>query len=127
MIHYVYKQLLANGFTDSQVQFSYAWLGRSSRYYSNLIATQREPGVATLSALGCRLRRIAFHVHHEKSVKLLLDLADELDDEIFRRTILSISRRRPPPSSTSSTLPAARAQCMPAVHVETGHAASLSF
>ncbi|WP_442880213.1 DUF6626 family protein [Aurantimonas sp. A2-1-M11] len=109
MIHYTYKQLLAEGFTRSQVHFSAVWLGRSPRYYSNLIATRREPGVATLNALSCRLLRVAFHVNASQSAKVLLDLAGKLDDEIFRRAIFSIPRRRTPPSSTSGTLSAARA------------------
>lgn len=50
-INIVFEQMREAGLVNSQMEFSAVWLGRSDRYYSHLIAEQREPGLATLSAL----------------------------------------------------------------------------
>lgn len=54
-IRTIYETLNKLGYAKSQVEFSRFWLGRSARYYSHLLATGREPGVGTLSALEWRL------------------------------------------------------------------------
>lgn len=54
----IYEALRADGLTSSQMEFSRIWLGRSPRYYSHLIAVDREPGLATLCGISWRLKRM---------------------------------------------------------------------
>ena len=54
----IYKIIFALGLSQSQIEFSEIWLGRSPRYYSHLIASGNEPGVATLVALNNRIVRV---------------------------------------------------------------------
>jgi hypothetical protein len=55
-IRTIYETLHDLGYTSSQVEFSKDWLGRSTRYYSHLIACAQEPGLGTLVALEWRIR-----------------------------------------------------------------------
>ncbi len=54
----IYDLIFALGLSQSQIEFSEVWLGRSPRYYSHLIASGNEPGVATLVALNSRIVRV---------------------------------------------------------------------
>lgn len=85
----IYEALRAAGLTGSQVEFSDVWLGRSQRYYSHLIATGREPGLATLCGIAWRLERMPM-----RGKPFLLELKQQLASEIDRRTITDIRRRR---------------------------------
>lgn len=85
----IYETMLASGLTSSQVEFSQVWLGRSPRYYSHLIATEREPGLATLCGIAWRLDRMPLNGR-----PALLELKQRLVDEINRRAITNIRRHR---------------------------------
>lgn len=86
----IYETMLASGLTSSQVEFSRIWLGRSPRYYSHLIATRREPGLATLCGIVWRLDQMPL-----SGKPALLELKQRLGDEIDRRAITDIRRHRP--------------------------------
>lgn len=85
----IYEAMRAEGLTNSQMEFSRIWLGRSARYYSHLMATQREPGLATLCGISWRLRRMQL-----KDCPVLLDFKLQLAKEIERRAITDIRRHR---------------------------------
>lgn len=51
----IYDTMRAAGLANSQMEFSSIWLGRSTRYYSHLIASHREPGLATLNGVLWRI------------------------------------------------------------------------
>lgn len=85
----IYEALRADGLTSSQMEFSRIWLGRSPRYYSHLIATQREPGLATLCGISWRLRRMRLGDY-----PALLDFQQKLASEIERRAITDVRRHR---------------------------------
>lgn len=85
----IYEAMAAAGLANSQMEFSQIWLGRSPRYYSHLIATQREPGLATLCGIVWRLDQMPLN---GKSV--LLELQQQLADEINRRAITDVRRHR---------------------------------
>jgi hypothetical protein len=54
----IYTQMRQLELTASQVEFSSIWLDRSERYYSYLVATRREPGLATYVGLLARIERL---------------------------------------------------------------------
>lgn len=85
----IYEAMVAAGLANSQMEFSSIWLGRSPRYYSHLIATQREPGLATLCGIAWRLDRMAL-----SGKPALLELKQRLADEINRRAITDVRRHR---------------------------------
>lgn len=85
----IYEAMAAAGLANSQMEFSQVWLGRSPRYYSHLIATQREPGLATLCGISWRLDRMPL-----SRKPVLLELKQQLVDEINRRAITDIRRHR---------------------------------
>lgn len=85
----IYEALRADALTSSQMEFSRIWLGRSPRYYSHLIATQREPGLATLCGISWRLRRMRLGDY-----PALLDFQRKLASEIERRAITDVRRHR---------------------------------
>ncbi|MCJ8151528.1 DUF6626 family protein [Shinella sedimenti] len=85
----IYEVMAAAGLANSQMEFSQIWLGRSPRYYSHLIATQREPGLATLCGVAWRLDRMPL-----SGKPVLLELKQQLVDEINRRAITDIRRHR---------------------------------
>ncbi|OJU88757.1 MAG: hypothetical protein BGO06_12975 [Shinella sp. 65-6] len=86
----IYEAMHADGLTNSQVEFSRIWLGRSPRYFSHLIAVGREPGLATLCAISWRLRRMPLEVSPR-----LLEFQQKITTEIERRAITDIRRRQP--------------------------------
>ena len=102
MIHELYASLMRAKLTNSQVHFSTVWLGRSPRYYSNLLATRREPGVATLLEFNLRLLRVALNSDWGFDARVLLELRDQLNEEISRRTLLQAPLRRSLRRSTFS-------------------------
>lgn len=85
----VYEALRADGLTSSQMEFSRIWLGRSPRYYSHLIAVDREPGLATLCGISWRLKRMRLD-----NYPALLDFQQKLASEIARRAITDVRRHR---------------------------------
>ncbi|AQS61039.1 hypothetical protein AGRHK599_LOCUS2073 [Rhizobium rhizogenes] len=85
----IYEALRADGLTSSQMEFSRIWLGRSPRYYSHLIAVDREPGLATLCGISWRLKRMRLDNYPG-----LLDFQRQLAREIERRAITDVRRHR---------------------------------
>ncbi|WP_371826538.1 DUF6626 family protein [Ensifer sp. PDNC004] len=85
----IYETMCASGLTKSQMEFSRIWLGRSPRYYSHLVAVDREPGLATLCGIAWRLERMSVRGNAQ-----LLQFKQKLASEIERRTITDIRRRR---------------------------------
>ncbi|OCJ69284.1 hypothetical protein A6U96_19045 [Agrobacterium tumefaciens] len=85
----IYEALRADGLTSSQMEFSRIWLGRSPRYYSHLIAVDREPGLATLCGISWRLKRMRLD-----NYPALLDFKQKLASEIERRAITDVRRHR---------------------------------
>lgn len=77
------------GLTNSQMEFSRVWLGRSPRYYSHLIAVGREPGLATLYGISWRLQRMQLQQY-----PALLEFKCNLENEIVRRAITDRKRMR---------------------------------
>lgn len=90
----IFELLQAQGVTKSQMEFSRIWLGRSARYYSHLVATGREPGLATLCALNWRLGQIAASLKGDQR-KSLLELQQTLLLYIERRAVTDIRPHRP--------------------------------
>ncbi|MND88482.1 hypothetical protein D3C80_805100 [compost metagenome] len=85
----IYEAMYADGLTNSQIEFSRIWLGRSPRYYSHLIAVGREPGLATLCGISWRLKRMRLEAY-----PALLEFQQKLANEIERRTITDVRRHR---------------------------------
>lgn len=85
----IYEDMRATGLTNSQMEFSRIWLGRSARYYSHLVAVGREPGLATLLAIAWRLKRMRLGEY-----PTLLEFQRKLAKEIERRAITDIRRHR---------------------------------
>ncbi|TAA50053.1 DUF6626 family protein [Shinella sp. JR1-6] len=83
----IYETMQSAGLANSQMEFSRIWLGRSPRYYSHLIATQREPGLATLCGVVWRLDRMPL-----QGKPALLELKQKLTSEIERRAITDVRR-----------------------------------
>ena len=94
-IQTIYTQLRDAGLVRSQMQFSEVWLGRSPRYYSNLLATKRQPGHATLNHLHVRLVGIAGPASNAAATNELHELASNLRQHIDRRAIIDIRRLKP--------------------------------
>lgn len=88
----IYETIEACGLTGSQVEFSRLWLGRSPRYYSHLVAVQREPGVATLCGIIWRLERFIQTTRCGPD-QMLLDLKQALAAHIEHRAITDIHMR----------------------------------
>lgn len=84
----IYEAMHADGLTNSQVEFSRIWLGRSPRYYSHLVAVGREPGLATLCAISWRLRRMPLDAN-----PALLEFQQQIANEIEHRAITDVRRR----------------------------------
>ena len=80
----IYERIRKLGLVSSQVEFSRVWLGRSDRYYSNLIAVRREPSVGTLCGITWRIETIAAHAGDERR-KLLMAIKTELSQRIVDR------------------------------------------
>jgi hypothetical protein len=89
----IFEILQSRGLAISQVQFSSIWLNRSPRYYSQLIATGREPSVGALVGLANRIGRIAGSMPLDRA-QPLLDLKQQLDRYCERREIVGIRRRK---------------------------------
>lgn len=85
----IYEAMHAAGLTNSQMEFSRIWLGRSPRYYSHLIAVGREPGLATLCGISWRLNRMQL-----SGFPALLKFQQQLTSEIERRAITDVHRHR---------------------------------
>jgi hypothetical protein len=89
----IYLNLRELGLAGSQVQFSTVWLGRSPRYYSQLIATGREPSVGALLGLSVRLDRIARSMKPDAG-SAVHDLVSSLGDHYERREMVAVRRRK---------------------------------
>lgn len=87
----IYETLCDLKLTDSQMQFSRIWLGRSPRYYSHLVAVGRDPGIATLCGIKWRLDRLQFN--STAANKPLLELQHRIAQEIELRAITDRRRR----------------------------------
>ena len=101
-IKQLYEALSNLGLTSSQMEFSRIWLGRSPRYYSHLLATQREPGIATLCGIGWRLERLA--AASATRSEELLAIKQAIADHIEHRAITDRKRRNRQSSSENLAL-----------------------
>jgi hypothetical protein len=89
----IYSAMHRAGHTTSQMEFSKIWLGRSPRYYSHLLATHREPGLATLCGIVWRLERFAEGLPTEQAIKLL-ELKHAINAHIAHRSIVDVRGRK---------------------------------
>ena len=89
----IYEAMRADGLTSSQMEFSSIWLGRSPRYYSHLIAVDREPGLATLYGIKWRLEQLRAQSPSVPN-PARLEFQRKLANEIDRRAIIDIRRHR---------------------------------
>ncbi|MDT6939356.1 DUF6626 family protein [Brucella pseudogrignonensis] len=89
----IYSAMQRKGLTKSQMEFSKIWLGRSPRYYSHLLATKREPGLATLCGMVWRLERFVEGLPTEQAKKLL-ELKYAINAHIARRSIVDVRGRK---------------------------------
>ena len=89
VIEYVFSQLTRLGYSNSQVEFSRDWLGRSPRYYSHLIASDREPGIATLLLLLHRLQRVRAVEMAELGRSPVQELVEDLERHLLLRACRS--------------------------------------
>jgi hypothetical protein len=89
----IYEAMRADGLTNSQMEFSSIWLGRSPRYYSHLIAVDREPGLATLYGIKWRLEQL-WAQSSSKPNPTQLEFQQKLANELDRRAIIDIRRHR---------------------------------
>ncbi|WP_396021909.1 DUF6626 family protein [Azospirillum agricola] len=98
MLNDIYNFLLSNSFCSSQVEFSRVWLGSSSRYYSNLLATGRALSIQVLTSLALRLERLsatlAEHSPYSAIAVRLRDYADTVWIDIDQRSLCRMPRRR---------------------------------
>lgn len=101
----IYDKMKRIGVTQSQMQFSQIWLSRSDRYFSHLLATNREPGLATLGALRHRLVNVSETMRECPLKHILMNLSDELANHIAKRVITDIRRHRRPLKDLSSIRP----------------------
>lgn len=88
----VYARLKRENIVRSQWEFSIIWLNRSPRYYSHLIAVDREPGVATLIGLADRIRKIGSGLSLERRDRLL-SMAEQIDANCRIRAVTDLHRR----------------------------------
>jgi hypothetical protein len=94
-IRTVYERMNGAGLVRSQIQFSSIWLGKSDRYYSHLLATGRQPSLATLYALLIRLKRIADDLPNAGQAKQTVnELAVALSEHLRKRAVFDNHRRR---------------------------------
>ena len=91
----IYDTMRELGLTGSQVQFSTVWLGRSARYYSQLVATGRQPSVGALLGLSVRLDRIARSMKPDDG-SAVRDLVSSLGGHYERREMVAVRRRKRP-------------------------------
>lgn len=94
-IQSIYAKLNRLGLATSHAEFSRIWLGRSSRYYSKLLTTDRQPGVPTLNALRVRLAGLAASLRDSPQRQELCHLVESLRQHIDHRSIVDIRRRKP--------------------------------
>ncbi|WP_350225077.1 DUF6626 family protein [Agrobacterium sp. fls2-241-TYG-188a] len=85
----IYEFMATAGLASSQMEFSSVWLGRSPRYYSHLIAVDREPGLATLCGVSWRLKGMRLDAQPE-----LLEFQQKLSMEIDRRAVTDIRKHQ---------------------------------
>ena len=100
----VYEQMKLLDLVESQLQFSEIWLGRSPRYFSHLLAENREPGIATLAALAWRLRQTAESMNDSPIRRCMLIISIELHNNVSSRMITDIRFHK---SRHQASLPAA--------------------
>jgi len=89
----IYDRMRALGLVSSQVEFSRIWLDRSDRYYSHLVAKQREPSLGTLPAFVYRLERFIAMCSSTSRAVHLLDLTQVLRHHIQWRSVVDIRRQ----------------------------------
>jgi len=89
----IYSAMHCAGLTKSQMEFSKIWLGRSSRYYSYLLATQREPGLATLCGIAWRLEQFLENMSADHADELR-ELKRSINAHIAHRSIVDVRGRK---------------------------------
>lgn len=94
-IQTIYTRLNRLDLVTSHAEFSRVWLGRSSRYYSKLLTTDRQPGVSTLNALCVRLAVLVASMRASPRRQELWEFVEDLRQHVDRRSIVDIRRRKP--------------------------------
>ncbi|MBQ0710968.1 MULTISPECIES: DUF6626 family protein [Brucella/Ochrobactrum group] len=89
----IYAAMHQARLTKSQMEFSTIWLGRSPRYYSYLLATQREPGLATLCGIAWRLEQFLENMSADHADELL-ELKRSINVDIAHRSIVDVRGRK---------------------------------
>ena len=82
-IREIYDELKDLNLVLSQNEFSTDFLGKSPRYYSYLLATNRQPSIGASYALSVRLEMIADHLRANGNIKWaerFADLANVVED-----------------------------------------------
>ncbi|WP_425514405.1 DUF6626 family protein [Azospirillum soli] len=98
MLNQIYNVLVSERICSSQVEFSRVWLGSSSRYYSNVRATGRQPSIQVLTSLALRLERLAATLAERNprsaTANRLRRCADTVWGNIDQRSLCRTPRRR---------------------------------
>lgn len=65
----IYQELKDINLVETQNEFSADFLGKSPRYYSYLMATNRQPSIGASYALSVRLEMIAEQLRAKENIK----------------------------------------------------------
>ena len=104
-IHLAYGILSSGGIVRNYCDFSENWCGRSRRYYSYILATDRKPTLDVIVALAVRIDNLIDRFkqnNHLISMSELETLSRELWRCVGRRCILNIPKRRRPRTKVMS-------------------------
>ncbi len=89
-INYIYNTLMEMGLARSQCDFSRTWLGRSRRYYSYLLATDKAPPLDIRVGLATRLEIVADILRgagHDRAAGELQAIATAMWAEVRRGSV----------------------------------------
>lgn len=94
----VYSALKQERIVGTQAQFSLLFMGKSPRYYSYLLAANREPSIETAYALAVRLDMLAQRLSqmgkHSKAVAVG-ELAVLMHENVKMRSLAALPVKRP--------------------------------
>ena len=97
LLHYAFKELSGLGITNSGNDFSRNMLGRSSRYYSWVLATGHEPDLGAMVGLYARIDDLHASAEMAGDIRratALDDLTTRLWDEIRHQSLTKGPSRR---------------------------------
>ncbi|MCM8737276.1 hypothetical protein M5E06_24455 [Azospirillum sp. A1-3] len=93
-----YNILRDFGLCATQADFSREWLGASDRYFSFLLAKQREPHMTALMGLAARLERLADRLAADPRFSAYTGTIDSLVDDTWdhmrARALAALPQRR---------------------------------